>query len=154
MSHNPDRIVIWPGYFDARASRRQGRRVGTDCSVFKPDLEGLAWAARQAGVRKMKREEGVSHPGRPWDKEGRLWVSRSAAESDLGTGKKEEILQIIGHCWKELNKARKAEEAEAVRRGPRTGDKRARSQRKTSSAAKAAAAKAQRNRQGRRKWRK
>jgi len=156
MSHNPDRIVIWPGYFDNRVSRREGRRVGKDCSVVKPDLEGLSWAARQSGVKKMKREEGVSHPSRPWSKEGRLWISKSAAESDLGTVKKEEILQIIGHCWRELNQARKDEEVAANKRGPKTGDKRARAQRKTSGAARQAAARAQKNRQssGRKKWKK
>ena len=156
MAHNPDRIVIWPGYFNSRSSRRNGRRVGSDCSVSKPDLEGLAWAARQAGVKKMKREESTSHPKRPWSKEGRLWVSRTAAESDIGTGKKEEILQIIGHKWRELNIQRQSEENEAKRRGPKTGDKRARAQRKTSGAAKQAAARAQKNRQqrGRKKWKK
>ena len=104
----------------------------------------------------MKREESTSHPKRPWSKEGRLWVSRTAAESDIGTGKKEEILQIIGHKWRELNIQRQSEENEAKRKGPRTGDKRARAQRKTSGAAKQAAARAQKNRQqrGRKKWKK
>ena len=27
MDHNPDRIAVWPGYFDAKTSRRSGRRV-------------------------------------------------------------------------------------------------------------------------------
>jgi hypothetical protein len=104
----------------------------------------------------MKREEGISHPSRPWSKEGRLWISKSAAESDLGTVKKEEILQIIGHCWRELNQARKDEEAAVNKRGPKTGDKRARAQRKTSGVARQAAARAQKNRQssGRKKWKK
>ncbi len=38
MQHNPDRIVIWPGYFDARRSRRSGRRVSSDAAVAKPEL--------------------------------------------------------------------------------------------------------------------
>lgn len=122
----------------------------------KPDLEGLAWAARQAGVKKMKREEGICHPSRPWDKEGRLWISKSAAKDDLGTSKKEEILQIIGNRWREINIQRQNEADEEIKRGPKTGDRRARAQRKTSGAARQAAAKAQRKRKqrGRKKWKK
>ena len=34
MDHNPDRIAVWPGYFDAKVSRRSGRRVPRDSSVL------------------------------------------------------------------------------------------------------------------------
>ena len=70
MDHNPDRIAVWPGYFDAKVSRRSGRRVPRDSSVLKPDLEGLFIASRAVGLRKIKREERVSHPNRPHAKEG------------------------------------------------------------------------------------
>ena len=66
MEHNPDRICVWPGYFDAKTSRRGGRRVPRDSSVLKPDLEGLYLAARKVGLKKIKREEGTSHPQRPY----------------------------------------------------------------------------------------
>ena len=70
MDHNPDRIAVWPGYFDAKVSRRGGRRVPRDSSVLKPDLEGLFIASRALGLRKIKRDERVSHPNRPHGKEG------------------------------------------------------------------------------------
>ena len=44
MDHNPDRLCVWPGYFDMKQSRRSGRRVPKDASVLKPDLEGLFMA--------------------------------------------------------------------------------------------------------------
>ena len=62
MDHNPDRIAVWPGYFDAKVSRRSGRRVPRDSSVLKPDLEGLFIASRALGLKKIKREEKISHP--------------------------------------------------------------------------------------------
>ncbi len=82
---------IWPGYFDMKISRRNGRRVPKDSSVLKPDLEGLFMAARQAGLKKIKREEHTSHPSRPHGKEGRLWVSASGAKSSIGAVSKEEL---------------------------------------------------------------
>lgn len=156
MDHNPDRFAIWPNYFDSKSSRRSGRRVGKDASVPKPDLDGLLWAARSVGLRKMKREDGTSHPSRPHAKEGRLWISCKAAATDIGTANKEEVMQIIGTKWRELVNERRAEEKESQKAGPKTGDKRALSQRKTTGAARQAAAKAAKSRKqrGRKKWKK
>lgn len=156
MDFNPDRMVLWPGYFNSKVSRRAGRRVPKDSSVPNPDLDGLIWAARSIGLRKIKTEEKVSHPSRPHEKEGRLWVSSKGAASDIGSGKKEEIMQMVGLKWREMLVERKNEEREATKAGPKAGDRRAKSQRKSSGAAKQAAARAAASRQnrGRKKWKK
>lgn len=131
MDHNPDRLSIWPGYFDIRVSRRNGRRVPKDSSVIKPDLEGLFMAARKVGLKKIKREEDSSHPKRPHGKEGRLWVSRSGAKQSIGANSKEELLQLIGGEWRQIQRSLKDADAKRVAAGPQTGDRRARSQRKS-----------------------
>ena len=113
MDHNPDRIAVWPGYFDAKVSRRSGRRVPRDSSVLKPDLEGLFIASRALGLRKVKREERVSHPNRPHAKEGRPWVSKKGAKESIGAGSKEEILQLIGGQWRQMQKDQRNDEKEA-----------------------------------------
>ena len=133
MDHNPDRLSIWPGYFDIRVSRRNGRRVPKDSSVIKPDLEGLFMAARKVGLKKIKREEDSSHPKRPHAKEGRLWVSRTGAKQSIGANTKEELLQLIGGEWRQIQKSLKDADAKRVAEGPQTGDRRARSQRKSRS---------------------
>ena len=131
MDHNPDRISIWPGYFDLKSSRRSGRRVPKDSAVRKPDLEGLFMAARSVGLRKVKREEKISHPKRPHQKEGRLWVSRSGAKDSIGSSSKEEILQMIGCNWREIQTNSELAEKESALRGPGKGDRSARAQRKS-----------------------
>ncbi len=130
MDHNPDRLCVWPGYFDMKRSRRAGRRVPKDASVLKPDLEGLFNAARAVGLRKIKREEHTSHPRRPHGREGRLWVSSSGAKEAIGAGSKEELLQLIGGQWREMQRDQRQAVAQETARGPKTGDRRARSQRK------------------------
>jgi len=130
MDHNPDRICVWPGYFDTRISRRNGRRVPKDSSVIKPDLEGLFLAARKLGLKKIKREEGTSHPSRPHAKEGRMWVSRAGSRQSVGANSKEELMQLIGAQWRQMQRDQKEANAERIAKGPQTGDKRARSQRK------------------------
>ncbi|MBL6733514.1 MAG: hypothetical protein ISP84_03095 [Candidatus Poseidonia sp.] len=130
MDHNPDRICVWPGYFDLKRSRRSGRRVPKDASVIKPDLEGLFMAAREVGLRKIKREEGTSHPRRPHGKEGRLWVSAAGAKESIGAGSKEELLQLIGGQWRQMQRDRKKQDEADTAKGPKAGDRMARSQRK------------------------
>ena len=134
MDHNPDRLCVWPGYFDARTSRRSGRRVPKDSSVLKPDLEGLFLAARKLGLKKIKREERVSHPARPHQGEGRMWVSRAGSKQSVGANSKEELLLLIGAQWRQMQREQKEANADRVARGPQTGDRRARSQRKGRSA--------------------
>tara|TARA_B110000881_G_C18439735_1_gene445275 strand:+ start:56 stop:511 length:456 start_codon:yes stop_codon:yes gene_type:complete len=151
MDHNPDRIAVWPGYFDAKISRRSGRRVPRDSSVLKPDLEGLFIASRALGLRKIKREERTSHPTRPHAKEGRLWVSKKGAADSVDASTKEEILQMIGGQWRQMQKDQRADEKEAESRGPQTGDRRGRAQRKSGNKARAAQAKAQRSQKSRRR---
>ena len=131
MDHNPDRLCVWPGYFDARTSRRNGRRVPKDSSVLKPDLEGLFLAARKLGLKKIKREERVSHPARPHKGEGRMWVSRAGSKQSVGADSKEELLQLIGAQWRQMQRDQKEANADRAARGPETGDRRARSQRKS-----------------------
>ena len=130
MDHNPDRLCVWPGYFDIKRSRRAGRRVPKDASVLKPDLEGLFNAARAVGLRKIKREEHTSHPRRPHGREGRLWVSSVGAKESIGASSKEELLQLIGGQWREMQRNRRQAVAQETAKGPKTGDRRARSQRK------------------------
>ena len=98
--------------------------------MLKPDLEGLYFAARKVGLKKIKREEGTSHPQRPYGKEGRLWVSSSGAKQSIGANSKEEVLQLIGGQWRQMQKDRKAAEKQQQAAGPKAGDRRARSQRK------------------------
>ncbi len=138
MDHNPDRICVWPGYFDTRSSRRSGRRVPKDSSVIKPDLEGLFLAARKLGLKKIKREERIAHPARPHQGEGRMWVSRAGSKQSVGANSKEELLQLIGAQWRQMQREQKDANAERVAKGPQTGDRRARSQRKSRGDAKPA----------------
>ena len=131
MANNPDRLVIWPGYFDAKSSRRSGRRVSKDRAVPNPSLDGLAYAARNAGIRKMKKEDGTSHPSRPHAAEGRLWISTADALSATGASSKEGVLQAIGSAWKKHDTDAKVAVKAAKVSGPKAGDKRGRSQRKS-----------------------
>ena len=60
-----------------------------------------------------------------------MWVSRSGAKQSIGASNKEELLQMIGGQWRQMQKDAKDNEAQRVAEGPKAGDKRGRSQRKS-----------------------
>jgi len=43
-------VIVWPPYFDASKSRREGRRVKKDAAVKKPSVEEIAAAAKALGL--------------------------------------------------------------------------------------------------------
>ena len=146
MGGDSSRIRIWTGYFDSRLSRSEGRRVSVTNAIPKPDLDSIALAARSLGIRKMKRETNHSHPKRPRAKEGYLVVSAKDAHSAAGTKSKEELMSAIGSQLATTHQEAKDKAEQERKRGPRKGDRAARSQRK----AKRPQAKRKKRRQNRR----
>ncbi len=83
--------VIWPIYFDADASRREGRRLPKEKALSNPQVDDIVKAAKQLGLNPIK--EGKSYPSRWWRKEGRVLVNRER--------KKIEILESIAEKIKQ-----------------------------------------------------
>jgi hypothetical protein len=79
----------------------------------------------------MKRDAEVSHPARPYAKEGRLILSSADAKNSTGSDSKEGVIQSIGHRLRRQYKASKSTDGSA---GPGKKPKRGgaqRSQRKS-----------------------
>ncbi|WP_336037418.1 signal recognition particle subunit SRP19 [Halobacterium yunchengense] len=76
--------VIWPAYFDASLSRREGRRVPESLAVDDPTLDEVATAVQQVGYDAVV-ERDVSYPRRHWEPSGRVLVKDAdeAGKSDL-----------------------------------------------------------------------
>jgi len=66
--------VLWPLYFDADASRLEGRRVSKEMAVKNPTAEDILRAAGKMGLKAVKEEK--AHPSRWWRKEGRVLVEK------------------------------------------------------------------------------
>ena len=111
MAVNPDRLALWPLYFDGRSSRAEGRRVAKAQSVLDPNLDAVIWAARKVGLSKLKRDDEAAHPKRPWKREGRVWVSRRDVARSI-TGGKEALLAAVG---KTLRQAAEDQREEATK---------------------------------------
>ena len=107
MTRDPTKMKIWTRYFDSKLSRSEGRRVPKEASIPNPSLEAIIWASRDAGISKMKREEHLSHPSRPYSKEGMLILSSKDALQATRAESKEGVLQSIGlRLRKNFNEAK------------------------------------------------
>lgn len=96
MTRDSRKMRIWTRYFDSKLSRSNGRRVPKEASIPNPSLDAIVWAARDAGISKMKREEDAKHPSRPFSKEGMLILSTKDALESTKAESKEGVLQSIG----------------------------------------------------------
>ncbi|HIG33754.1 MAG TPA: hypothetical protein EYQ11_02590 [Candidatus Poseidoniales archaeon] len=130
MAAKREEMTLWTGYFDSRLSRSDGRRVPKEASIPKPTLESVVWAARSAGIRKMRQESEASHPSRPHANEGRLVMPPSHVFEVTGTSSKEGVMQAIGTVLRKRSKEAKEQGKDATR-GPAKGDRRGRAQRKS-----------------------
>ncbi|MDO5847032.1 MAG: signal recognition particle subunit SRP19/SEC65 family protein [Methanocorpusculum sp.] len=77
--------VLYPCYFDAKLTRKEGRRVARELAVGNPAASAVMRAARSLGLSPAP--ETKTHPARWFADEGRIVVEF--------TGSKEELLKKI-----------------------------------------------------------
>ena len=90
-----DKAIIWPIYFDANKTRRNGRRVAKNLAVQSPKIDEVKQAVDRLGLKNEIRLE-AHFPRIPWVKTGMLLVEKKEA--------KEKIIQKIA---KQLGKDEK-----------------------------------------------
>jgi signal recognition particle subunit SRP19 len=92
-----DKAIIWPVYFDAARTRKQGRRVPKSLAVQSPRITEVKEAADKLGLKNELNLE-AHFPKTPWSKTGMLLVEKREA--------KEKIIQKIA---KQLIKIKSAQ---------------------------------------------
>ena len=131
MAGDPSKMTLWTGYFDSKLTRSSGRRVAKDASIPQPSLDALAWAAKKAGIRKMKKQPEASHPSRPHASEGRLVLDTNDAMEATASDSKEAVMRQIGLKMRSEMMKSKQEGRKDASSGPPKGDRRKRAQRKS-----------------------
>jgi signal recognition particle subunit SRP19 len=81
-----DKAIIWPTYFDAAKTRKEGRRVPKNQAVQSPKILEIQQAAVKLGLKNEINLE-AHFPKTPWAKTGMLLVEKREA--------KERIIQKI-----------------------------------------------------------
>ncbi len=89
-----EKALIWPIYFDAGKTRKEGRRVAKNVAIPSPRINEIEEAAAKLGLEhELVPDKG--YPKNPWSKPGMLLVE-----------KKESKERIITQIAKQLQKAR------------------------------------------------
>lgn len=81
VAKGDDRYVLYPAYFDLNEARPL-RRVPKSLAVRGPTSEEIAKAALTLKLKPVL-EKGRSHPGRPWERRGRVLIEARGAKSAL-----------------------------------------------------------------------
>jgi signal recognition particle subunit SRP19 len=74
-----DKIIIWPAYFDATKTRKDGRRIAKSLAVPSPRILEIKNAAEKLGLE-HELVEGAGYSKTPWMKTGMLFVKKDEAK--------------------------------------------------------------------------
>lgn len=81
VSKRDGSVVLWPTYFEASRSRRDGRRVPQDLAVGNPSASAIRDAAQQLGYD-ASLDKAARHPSRPWEATGRVLVEEPGTSKE------------------------------------------------------------------------
>jgi signal recognition particle subunit SRP19 len=77
-----DKAIIWPIYFDANKTRKEGRRVNKNVAVVSPKILELKEAADKLGLENEVNLE-THHPKFPWFKGGSMLVEKKEPKEQI-----------------------------------------------------------------------
>lgn len=75
--------TIYPCYFDASLTRKEGRRVSKTDAIEQPNLQRISRAAKAAGLLVAEEDATSSHPARWFAREGRMRIEYEGSKEEL-----------------------------------------------------------------------
>ena len=78
-----EHIVIWLDYFNKTISKKMGRRVSREKSIFDPSLKELVDAAKAAGLEPTETNDQVRFPRRPYVRSGYITLPKAQSKSKI-----------------------------------------------------------------------
>ncbi|TLY03506.1 MAG: hypothetical protein E6K87_04900 [Thaumarchaeota archaeon] len=78
-----EHVVIWLDYFNKTLSKKMGRRVSRDKSIFDPSLKELIDAAKAAGFQPTETNDQVRFPRRPYVRSGYIVIPKAQTKSKI-----------------------------------------------------------------------
>ena len=76
-----EHVVVWLDYFNKTLSKKMGRRVSKEKSVFDPSLKELSDAAKAAGFELKEENDQVRFPRRPFVRSGYIILPKGMSKS-------------------------------------------------------------------------
>ena len=90
-----DKAIIWPAYFDASKTRKEGRRVPKNLSVQYPKIDELKQAVDRLGLKNEVNVE-AHFPKAHWAKTGMILVEKKEPKEMIIQKIAKQLLKIKG----------------------------------------------------------
>lgn len=78
-----EHVVIWLDYFNKTLSKKMGRRVSREKSIFDPSLKELVDAAKAAGFEPSETNDQARFPRRPYVRSGYIMLSKGQSKNKI-----------------------------------------------------------------------
>jgi signal recognition particle subunit SRP19 len=78
-----EHVVVWLDYFNKNITKKMGRRVSREKSVFDPSLNELVSAAKAAGLQPIETNDQVRFPRRPYVRSGYIMLTKAQPKSKI-----------------------------------------------------------------------
>ncbi len=78
-----EHVVVWLDYFNKTLSKKMGRRVSREKSIFDPSLKELEDAAKAAGFEPTETNDQVRFPRRPYVRSGYIVLSKGESKTKI-----------------------------------------------------------------------
>ena len=76
------KTIIWPVYFDANKTRREGRKIPKNLSVPNPTLAEVQRAVKRLGL-KQESQADTAHSATPSRRTGRIVINKKGQKMQL-----------------------------------------------------------------------
>ncbi|MBS7616675.1 signal recognition particle protein Srp19 [Candidatus Bathyarchaeota archaeon] len=77
-----DKIIVWPAYFDATKTRKEGRKIPKSLAVPSPKITELKEAVEKLGFEHELVPE-AGYPKTPWLKTGMLLIAKKEPKNQI-----------------------------------------------------------------------
>jgi len=78
-----EHVIVWLDYFNKNITKKMGRRVSREKSVFDPSLNELISAAKVAGLEPAETNDQVRFPRRPYVRSGYITLAKTQPKSKI-----------------------------------------------------------------------
>ena len=75
-----EHMVIWLDYFNKTLTKKMGRKVSREKSIFDPSLKELIDASKAAGFEPTETSDKVRHPRRPYVRSGYIILPKEKSK--------------------------------------------------------------------------
>jgi signal recognition particle subunit SRP19 len=78
-----EHVVIWLDYFNKNITKKMGRKVSREKSIFDPSLNELVSAAKAAGLVPTETNDQVRFPRRPFVRSGYITLAKAKPKTKI-----------------------------------------------------------------------